>query len=197
MKRITHDTRWFLVALVTVTWFLAPARVLAQQSAPGDVYIIQPNDVLTVHVYLEDSLTRQVRVRPDGRISIPLVQDVQAAGRTPAELKAVVEEELVEWLRDPPEVTILIDEFQPYRVFVQGQVNSPGGAIASPEPLTVIQALAQAGGFLEYADTDKIRVIRRAGTTTQVFNFHYDDFIEGRSLSQNIVLQSGDTVVVP
>lgn len=175
----------------------APAPGRADGSVPASaVYTIKPNDIITVYVYLEPDLSHQVRVRPDGRISVPLVQDVRAAGRTPDELKAEIEVLLADWVQEPV-VTILIDQFEQYRVFVQGQVAGQAGAIVSPEPLTVIQALAQAGNLAEYADEDNIRIFRTRGTQTQIFRFHYGDFVRGINLSQNIVLESGDTVVVP
>jgi len=163
------------------------------QSDP--LYIIKPNDILEVFVWKEPDLTRKVLVRPDGRISFPLVQDLQAAGVTPGDLKERIEERLKEYLSSPS-VTVVVDAIQSYRIFVTGKVQKPGAQILE-KPITVLQALAIAGGFQEYAKDAEISIIRNNDKESSIFHFNYREVIRGTNLSQNIFLQSGDVVVVP
>jgi polysaccharide export outer membrane protein len=172
-----------------------PLGLAQEQGPPDPLYIIQPNDLLEVFVWKELDLTREVLVRPDGRISFPLVQDLQAAGATPGELKAQVEKKLSEFL-SAPEVTIIVKAIQSYRIYVLGKVQKPGG-INVEKPVTVLQALALAGGFQEFAKQDDMTVIRTTGKTHQVFEFKYGDVIQGKKSEQNILLRSGDVVVIP
>lgn len=168
---------------------------LGTAHAQEPLYVIQPNDLLEVFVWKEADLTRKVLVRPDGRISFPLVQDLQAAGRTPGELKAEVEKKLSQFLT-APEVTIIIDAIQSYRVYVLGKVQKPGG-INIEKPVTVLQAIALVGGFQDFAKDQEMTIIRSAGNKNTVFNFNYRDVIQGKKAEQNILLKSGDVVVVP
>src|SRR5688572_2486910 len=164
-----------------------PARA---QEAPS--YLIQVNDVLHVFVWKEPEVSQsRVLVRPDGRISIPLVQDMQASGLTPVQLKQRLEERLKP-LIDVPNVTVIVDTIQSYQVYVMGNVAG-GGAFSSATPVTIIQALANAGGFTEFANKKDIRIYRGI----LVMKFNYKDFTEGINLTQNIHLQSGDVVEVP
>jgi polysaccharide biosynthesis/export protein len=172
--------------------------LIATAASAGDLeprYIIQPNDLLEVFVWQEPQLTRKVLVRPDGFISIPLVQDVQAAGITPAELKVQLEKKLKEYL-PAPNVTIVVDAIQSYRVFVVGKVQKPG-SITVEKPVTVLQALSLAGGFQDYAKESEIVVIRTNDKESIVLDFNYRDVIHGKSPAQNILLRSGDVVAVP
>jgi len=166
---------------------------ITRQSDP--LYIIKPNDILEIFVWKEPDLTRKVLVRPDGRISFPLVQDLQAAGSTPGELKEQIEKKLQEYLNSPS-VTVVVDTIQSYRIFVVGKVQKPGGQVLE-KPITVLQALALAGGFQEYAKDTEITILRNDEKEKIVFNFNYRDVVKGKKLSQNIFLKSGDVVVVP
>ena len=164
-----------------------------QQLEP--LYVIQPNDVLEIFVWKEPDLTREVLVRPDGRISFPLVQDLQAAGLNPTELKKRVEDKLSTFL-SAPEVTIIVKEIKSYKIYVLGKVQKPG-EMSAPEPVTVLQALALAGGFQDFAKDEEITVIRSEKKGSKVFNFNYRDVIKGKKPEQNIILRSGDVVNVP
>jgi polysaccharide export outer membrane protein len=165
----------------------------ATQTEP--LYVIQPNDLLEIFVWKEPDLTRKVLVRPDGRISFPLVQDLQAAGATPGELKAKVERKLSEFL-SAPEVTIIVEAIQSYRVYVLGKVQKPG-IISIEKPVTVLQALALAGGFQDFAKEQEMTVIRSYGKENTLFEFNYREVIKGKRPEQNIILRSGDVVIVP
>jgi polysaccharide export outer membrane protein len=170
--------------------------VLAQEKArPEPLYVIQANDMLEIFVWKEPDLTRKVLVRPDGRISFPLVQDLQAAGISPGELKTQVEKRLSQFL-NAPEVTVIVDAIQSYRVYVLGKVQKPG-AVSVEKPVTVLQALALAGGFQDYAKDSEMTVIRTFNNEHIVFDFNYREVIRGRKPEQNIILRAGDVVVVP
>jgi len=164
-------------------------------SRPEPLYVIQANDVLEIFVWKEPELTRKVLVRPDGRISFPLVQDLQAAGISPAELKEKIQDRLKEYLT-APNVTVIVEAIQSYRIYVVGKVQKPG-ALAIEKPITVLQALALAGGFQDFAKESEITILRSYGKETIVFDFNYRDVIKGRLPEQNILLRSGDVVVVP
>ena len=159
------------------------------------LYVIQPNDVLEVFVWKEPDLTRKVFVRPDGRISFPLVQDMPAAGISPGELKARIEERLKDYM-DSPNVTIIVEAIQSYKIYITGKVKKPGSMMVE-KPVTVLQAIPLAGGFDEYANDSEITIIRNNGNENILLNFNYKDVIKGRKPEQNVVLRSGDVVVVP
>jgi polysaccharide biosynthesis/export protein len=163
--------------------------------SPESRYIIQANDILEVFIWQEPDLTRKVLVRPDGCVSIPLVQDMQAAGITPAELKVRLETKLKEFL-PAPNVTIVVDAIQSYRIYVVGKVQKPG-SITIEKPVTVLQALSLAGGFQDYAKESEIVIIRTNGKDSSVMDFNYRDVIHGKNSAQNILLRSGDVVAVP
>ena len=174
------------------------AKKIAPQTAEDQnipLYVIQPNDLLEIFVWKEPELTRKVLVRPDGRISFPLVQDLTAAGVSPGELKARIEQKLSEYL-ESPSVTVIVDAIQSYRIYVTGKVQKPG-SLTVEKPITVLQALAMAGGFQDYAKDAEMTVIRNYGNENIVFKFNYRDVIQGKSPQQNIFLRSGDVVVVP
>lgn len=178
---------------------LLPAAAAQESGAPTarpePMYVIQPNDLLEVFVWKEPDLTRKVLVRPDGRVSFPLVQDIQAAGISPGELKKQVEQKLSQFL-NAPEVTIIVEAIQSYRIYVLGKVQKPGG-INVEKAVTVLQALALAGGFQDYAKDQEMKVIRSLGNENIVFDFNYRDVINNKKTEQNIILRSGDVVVVP
>jgi polysaccharide biosynthesis/export protein len=180
---------------------LAPLLLLAALAQKPDakpaepLYLIQPNDILEIFVYKEPELTRKVLVRPDGRISFPLVQDLQAAGATPGELKTQIETKLQEFL-SAPSVTVIIEGIRSYQVFVVGKVQKPG-AIVVEKPITVLQALAIAGGFQDYAKGSDMTVIRGSGKDSSIFPFDYSEVTKGKKSDQNIFLKSGDVVVIP
>jgi polysaccharide export outer membrane protein len=134
-------------------------------------------------------------VRPDGRISLPLVQDIQAAGCTPAELKQKIEESLKEYIEFPT-VTVIVEAIQSYRIFVTGQVAKPGPIMAE-KPMSVLQALALAGGFLPVARPAETVIVRSTADGSTMFRFNYPEVIKGERFNQNIILKTGDVVVVP
>lgn len=159
-------------------------------------YRIQPGDVLMVSVWKEEALMSEVLVRPDGGMSFPLVGDVRASGRSVEELRELVNERLSKFIPDPS-VTIAVKQIGGNRVYVLGKVNRPG-EFAFSQPIDVMQALSLAGGATSFAGLDDIQILRRdAGGKQTSRRFRYSDVERGKQLDQNIVLKSGDTVVVP
>jgi polysaccharide biosynthesis/export protein len=175
---------------------VAAASLAADAELPtGKNYLLQAGDVLTVSVWKETELTGDVLVRPDGGVSFPLVGDLHAAGRTVAQLTGLLEARIRKYEPDAV-VTVVVKTAAGNRVYVIGKVNKPGDFPLS-RPLDVMQALSLAGGATPFADTNGIRILRRDGDRLSSITFHYSDVEHGRNLRQNILLQSGDTVVVP
>ncbi len=158
-------------------------------------YRLQPGDVLQVAVWKETELTSEVIIRPDGGISFALAGDLPAAGHTVAELTAMLEKRIRKFEPDAV-VTVVVKAAIGNRVYVIGKVLRPGDFPIS-RPIDVMQALSLAGGATPFADTNKIRILRRDGDRQTSIAFRYSDVERGRKLQQNILLQSGDTVVVP
>jgi len=158
-------------------------------------YVIGPQDVLDINVWKEPDMTRVVRVRPDGKISLPLINDVQAAGVTPQQLAADVTTKLRKFLTEP-QVTVIVTQINSQRVFVIGEVLHAGAFQLVPGT-TVLQALANAGGFTTFADVKKIHVMRLVNGKHTELPFNYREVLKGDNPDQNIKLEPGDTVVVP
>lgn len=166
------------------------------KEATGDAkYVIGPQDVLDINVWKESELTRSVPVRPDGRISLPLLNDVQAAGLTPGQLAAQITEGLKKFITSP-RVTVIVAQSNSQRVYLLGEVIRPGAYPLLPG-MTVLQALSSAGGFSMFANTKKIYVLRQTGEKQEKFPFNYKEAVGGKHPEQNIVLKAGDQIVVP
>jgi len=193
----------FISCIVIIPFVSAQSKPTLSPDETSDVsknavtpsFIVQPNDLLEIFVWKEPDLTRKVLVRPDGRISFPLIQDLQVAGMTPLEIKQEIEKKLKDYI-EVPNVTVMVDAIQSYRIFVTGKVVKPG-VITSEKPITFLQALALAGGFQDFANLADIVMVRKKGNDNVMFRFNYPDFIKGRNFNQNITLLSGDVIVVP
>ena len=187
-----------LMRAVGCMWILMTTAVAAQQPDGGGGaarYEVQPSDVLQVSVWKEPDLTQQVIVRPDGAFSIPIVGDVNAVGKTVEELRL----ELVQALRriiPDVVVTVSVIEIKGNKVYVIGQVNQPGEFIVNPR-VDVIQALSLAGGTTAFASPSEIFVLRRDNGQQKRLPFNFEAVLRGRDLEQNVLLRSGDVVVVP
>ncbi len=180
-----------LGVLVMMLW------TAALQAAPTGTYQINPGDLLAIYVWNEENLTQQVRVRPDGFISLPLAGEIQAGGKTPAEVTDALSTALSKYLNDKPVVTVTLVEMAGNIIYVLGKVNRPG-AYPVTTPVDVTQALAWAGGLNAFADEGDIQVLRRDDEGKQhSIDFDYGAVKNGGHLDTNIVLQSGDVVVVP
>jgi polysaccharide export outer membrane protein len=156
-------------------------------------YRLGAGDKLRVEVYGEPQLSQSLQVRPDGKITLPLVGDTSAAGRTAIELRDAVTTSLKEYVTNPV-VTVIVVEATASQVYLIGEVGTPGAQVMTG-PMTVLQALAQAGGLKEFADRSDIRILRKSVTGTTTIPFNYKDAIKGRL--EPVYLQPGDTVVVP
>jgi polysaccharide export outer membrane protein len=158
-------------------------------------YVLGPEDVLEVSVWKDEALTKQVVVRPDGKISFPLIGDVIAKGKTVEHLRSTVEEKIRAFVPDAP-VTVLVMQVRSPKVYVVGKVMKPGMYIMG-EPMRIMQALAMAGGMTPFANQDGVIIIRNQSGNQRVFQFNYGKVADGKDLEQNIRLKPGDTVVVP
>jgi polysaccharide export outer membrane protein len=158
-------------------------------------YLVQPGDSLAITVWKEQDLQGEFLVRPDGGLTFPLAGNIEAGGHTVEEIRTALTARLVKFVPDPV-VTVGVKAVNGSMIFVVGKVNHPGN-FPLIRPIDVMQALSLAGGATPFADVDGIRILRREGERQVVFRFRYDDVRRGRALSQNILLQSGDTVVVP
>ena len=177
----------------------APAGAPATEQPAGPVvppdYVIGPDDVLAIVFWEQQNHGGDVIVRPDGKITLPLINDVQAAGLTPEQLRQAIVAASAKFLRDPS-VTVIVKQTNSRRVYVTGRVNRPGTYVITT-PVTVLQMLALAGGVGEFAKKDEIVVMRTEGGQTNSHKFNYKDVIKGKKLEQNILLKPGDTVIVP
>jgi polysaccharide export outer membrane protein len=171
----------------------AKAANVVSRPAPPE-YVIAVDDVLTVVFWQEQMAPMELVVRPDGKISLPLLNDVQAAGSTPQQLAVRLEEMASKYITDP-DATVIVKEIRSRRVFVLGEVGTPG-MVPLIRDMTVLQLIAVGGGLLEYADKKNIVIIRTAGGQEERLKFNYNDVVSGKNAQQNIFLQPGDTVVV-
>jgi len=171
-------------------------RVAAAVPATDDPdYAIGPGDMLNVNVWKEPDLSGTVPVRPDGKVSLPLLNDVQAAGTTPAMLAATITERLRQFLTDP-RVTVIVTAANSRRVYLIGEVVHPGAIPMSPN-MTLLQALSTSGGFSQFARIKKMYVLRSDNGKQIKLPVNYKAAISGEAPDQNIALKPGDTIVVP
>src|SRR5208337_353047 len=166
----------------------------ASASPAGPEYVIGPDDVLHVAVWREADLTATLPVRPDGKISLPLLDDVQAAGLTPKQLGESVTEKLKKYIADP-RVTVVVTSINSKRIFLVGEVMHPGATAMLPN-MTVLQALSSAG-LSQFANTKRIYVLRTENGKQQKLPVNYRKLVKGEQIEQNYLLQPGDTIVVP
>jgi polysaccharide biosynthesis/export protein len=158
-------------------------------------YSIAPEDVLTIDVWKEPEISRTVPVRRDGKISLPLLDDVQAAGLTPTQLSSEIVEKLQASVLHP-QVTVIVAQMSSQRIYILGQVNRGGAYPLVPE-MKAMQALSIAGGFTPFANVKKIYVMRTENGQDKIFRINYKEVVSGRNTEQNIHLKPGDTIVVP
>lgn len=187
-------------------WTLAPLAAIGPKDAdkvpvkavPGlsnEEYHLGPGDKLRIEVYKDEQLSQSVQVRPDGKITLPLIGDLNAASHTPIELRDVITTSLKEYITNPT-VTVIVVEALASQVYVMGEVTHPG-TMQLHGPTTILQALAMAGGFKEFANTKDVKVLRPKGGSDSIetIRFNYKDVINGDA--KPFYLRSGDTVIVP
>ena len=174
---------------------LKAAQAKASIAADSDNYVIGPEDVLYIYVWKEENLSRTVPVRIDGMISIPLVDDIKAAGMTPLQLKEVLLAKLREFV-ETPDVTIIVTEANSYKVYVQGEVKNPGVFRLRTET-SLVQLIIMAGGFTDWANQKKITIMRKEGGKDSRIVVNYKKIVEGDEGAKDVMLKSGDIVIIP
>ena len=169
------------------------APPIVPQTDPG--YRLGAEDVMLISVWKDEQLTREVVVRPDGMFSFPLVGEIQAEDRTVEDIRLDLAKRLIKFIPNP-NVSVAVLKVLSYKVYVVGRVNKPGEYLIG-HYTDVLQALSLAGGLTPFAAENDIKIIRRVKGQQQVFPFRYGDVRKGNDLEQNILLQRGDTVMVP
>ena len=159
-------------------------------------FVLGPEDVLEVSVWRDETLTRKVMIMPDGKFSFPLIGDIQAGGHTVAEVRAMVQKKIREYVPDAP-VSVVMEQIRSPKVYIVGRVNNQGTYIMEGSPLTVAQVIALAGGLTPFAEGDDIHVLRNSKNQQIAIPIDYDKITQGKDLKDNILLQPGDTIVVP
>jgi polysaccharide export outer membrane protein len=185
----------FFSLIILLGLFASGGPAFAQAPVQDSSYKIGPNDVLSIFVWKEPDLTRDVTVMPDGKITFPLIGEITAQGQTALELKKVISDKLQDYVT-VPEVTVIVKESHSQVIYTIGKVTRPGPYPLAPG-MTVMQALSAAGGFAEWADTKNILIVRKQGGKEMQLHFNYKEFTSGEKLEQNIMLMPGDTLVVP
>jgi polysaccharide export outer membrane protein len=179
----------------------APAPAVAPATAPATLaggpteYVIGLGDLLQIMVWKEPELTMPMSVRIDGRISLPLIGDVQAAGKTIRDLKKVLEEKYAAVIEEPA-VSVMLTQSKSWRYYIIGQIRQPG-EFPIDFPITVLQAIARSGGFLEWAKKDRISIVRHEAGHETIAQFNYEALVNGQNLLQNALVQPGDTIIIP
>jgi len=199
MKPLSTTSALLIASVAAVCTFASqPARASAEdkQSAFSSEkeYVIGAGDKLRIEVYKDQQLSQSLQVRPDGKITLPLVGDLDASGSTPIALRDTITTRLKEYVTNPV-VTVIVVEASAATAYVVGEVNQPGAVTLQGGQLTVLQALALAGGLKDFADSKNIRILRKSSVTgTQTIPFNYKEAIHG---AQAVYLRPGDTIVVP
>lgn len=173
----------------------AKSEVSAPAPTMDTEYKIGPQDVLRIDVWKEPEISRTIPVRPDGKISLPLLNDVQATGLTPMQLAGSIRDGLTKFISGP-QVTVTVTEINSRRVFLTGEVARPGALALLPN-MTVLQALSSGGGFTQFAKLKNIYVLRIESGKQVKHPFNYKEVVKGKNQEENIPLQAGDVIVVP
>jgi polysaccharide biosynthesis/export protein len=184
-----------VTALTGMLLFALSGASVAQDSGGKEEYLVKPGDQLLISVWKEEDLHQEVLIRPDGGFSFPLAGDLSAAGKSVEVISREVSDRLQRYIPDLV-VTVAVTAINGNKIYVIGQVNNPGAFVMNPK-VDVMQALSMAGGTTAFASLNDIKILRRTVTGQEVRPFRYNDVARGRDLSQNIMLESGDVVVVP
>jgi polysaccharide biosynthesis/export protein len=188
--------RLFLILMFLIVWiWAAPLPAEEIVSAPSNDYIIGTGDVLDISIWKDPALTRSVLVLPDGKITFPLIGILTASGKTLPELKKEIEGKIAKYVKDPV-LSVEVRQVTSMVIYVIGRVNSPGKFMLN-DNVTVLQALAMAGGLNPFAKKGDIKIFRQGGGKTGILPFDYDEVVAGGRLQDNFRLERGDVVVVP
>lgn len=191
MKNLTVIMLTAVALLAGVVWLPAAEET----KVPQDMYQLGPEDLVTVMVWKNEALSRTVAIRPDGWISLPLIGDVKAAGVSPMQLKGAIVDKLKDFVAEP-NVTVIVDDIRSFKIYIIGEVARPG-VYPLKSATTIVQALAMAGGFTQFASRGRIMVLRREADKEGGLRFNYNDIASGTDLSKNLLLKPGDTIIVP
>jgi polysaccharide export outer membrane protein len=170
---------------------LKPIDGSSAAAVDPEKYQIGAEDLLFVRVWREPDFTLPVAVRPDGKITMPLIGEISAAGQSPLQLTATLKQLLLQYLNNP-DVSVFVTEVRSRKFYIDGEVNRPG-SFALVTPTSVLEALSRGGGFREFANTKKIRVLRSG----EILRFNYKEVTNGKRLEQNIAVENGDHIIVP
>ncbi|MFC1888632.1 polysaccharide biosynthesis/export family protein [Thermodesulfobacteriota bacterium] len=184
----------FMLALLLAPWSTFVPESMAQQDN-DTTYVIGPSDVLEVLVWRNEDLTRTVTVRPDGKITLPLLDEMNASGLTASQLKHAIHLKLRSFM-DDPEVNVIVTEVNSKVVYVQGQVTAPGAYVMNKE-LDLMQLISMAGGFTEFAKIKNIKIMRKREEGIETIKANYKKITNGKDPGQNVALKPGDTIIVP
>lgn len=174
---------------------LQKKQAQAEIAADSDRYIIGAEDILYIHVWKEEQFSRTIPVRIDGKISLPLMDEIQAAGQTPLQLKELLTQKLKEFVENPM-VTVIVMESNSFQVYISGEIRKPGAYRLKTET-SLLQFIPLAGGFTEWANQKKILIIRKEDGKEKRIIVNYKKIIKGEDPKSNIILKSGDTIIVP
>lgn len=172
----------------------ADVRQESKPAIPAGEYVVGEGDLLRINVWKEAEISQSVAVRPDGNISLPLVNEIKVAGLTPRQIQELITERLKSVLTSP-QVTVTVTEVRSKMVYITGEVGKPG-AYAVVAPTNVLQLIARAGGLTQFANRKDIYILRAGGRNSRL-RFNYKEVVKGKNSDQNVILQPGDTVVVP
>jgi polysaccharide export outer membrane protein len=192
---------FLLLIIANMAYPQADKEILSRKEAQveigtdNDQYVIGAEDVLSIHVWKEDAFTRTIPVRMDGKISLPLVQEIKAAGLTPLQLKEVLTRRLKEFIENPV-VSVTVTEANSYKVYVSGQVKTPGVYRLRSET-SMAQIIPMAGGFTDWANPKKILIIRNENGREKRMTVNYRKIMSGSDPDSNVILKAGDTIIVP
>ena len=192
---VFRSIAFFFLTLSTFSVMAESDVNAAGQKSSVVTYQIGPGDILNISVWKEEGMQLEVLVRPDGEITFPLAGEIQAGGLSTKALSDELVKKLKKYIPGPS-VTVTVLKSVSNKIYVIGKVNRPGEFIATGY-MDVLQALTMAGGLTPYADSDDIKIIRRTGAGSKIKSFDYDEVVSGERLDMNIILQAGDTVVVP
>jgi len=173
----------------------APVGTSGTNASTATDYRLAAGDKLRIEVYKDAQLSQALQIRPDGKVTLPLVGDVVAAGRTSVELREAITESLKEYIGNPV-VTVIVTETAPQLIYLVGEVNKPGAVPLTNGRISIIQALALAGGFTDFANKKDIRVQRKTASGMQTLHFNYKDALDDESRKEPLTLLPGDTVIV-
>lgn len=174
---------------------LLKKQAQAEVAADSENYIIGSEDILYIHIWKEEHLSRTVPVRRDGIISLPLVDEIKAEGMTPLQLKEILAQRFKEFIGDP-NITVMVMEANSFKVYLSGQIRNPGVYRLRSET-SLLQIISMAGGFTDWANQKKILIIRKEGGKEKRITVNYKKIVKGEDPGSNIILKSGDTILVP